>query len=283
MGTQTHRANSRCLSSKCMLGDRRCFQRRRTKICQRSQRLDVQAVIPMLAGDATDQTPPDLPSYLFKERIVYMGMSLVPSVTELMMAELLYLQYDNPTKPINMYINSTGVTKGGPRYGHEMEAFAIYDVMMYVKPPIRTMCVGSAFGEAAMLLSAGAAGMRAALPSSTIMLRQPIQRFEQMQASDIDIYRNELRKVNTEIVTLLSKHTGRSEEKIKKDINRPKYFSPYDAVDYGIVDKVLEAEEHEVTQALSSISRGTYEWKLSDPDEDEMDDEAGGKNDGNGQ
>lgn len=74
-----------------------------------------------------------------------------------------------------------------------MEAFAIYDVMMYVKPPIRTMCVGTAFGEAAMLLAAGTAGMRGALPSATIMLRQPINRYERMQASDIDIYRNELR------------------------------------------------------------------------------------------
>lgn len=83
--------------------------------------------------------------------------------------------------------------KGGPRLGYEMEAFAIYDVMMYVKPPIRTLCVGTAFGEAAMLMASGTPGMRGALPSSTIMLRQPIQRFEQMQASDIDIYRNELR------------------------------------------------------------------------------------------
>lgn len=85
------------------------------------------------------------------------------------------------------------VQKGGPRLGYEMEAFAIYDVMMYVKPPIRTLCVGTAFGEAAMLMASGTPGMRGALPSSTIMLRQPIQRFEQMQASDIDIYRNELR------------------------------------------------------------------------------------------
>lgn len=83
--------------------------------------------------------------------------------------------------------------KGGPRLGFEAEAFAIYDVMQFVKPPLKTMCVGSAFGEAAMLLAAGNPGSRAALPSATIMLRQPIQRFQQMQASDIDIARNELR------------------------------------------------------------------------------------------
>lgn len=200
-------------------------------------------VIPALAGDATEQTPPDLPSYLFKERIVYLGMSFVPAVTELMLAELLYLQYDNPNRPIYMYINSTGVAKGAGKLGYEAEAFAIYDTMRYIKPAVYTVCVGNAFGEAAMLLAAGNQGNRAALPSASIMLRQPIQRFTQMQASDIDIYRNELRKTNTNVVNLLSKHIGHSQEKIAKDILRPKYFNPYQAVDYGIIDKVLEPED----------------------------------------
>lgn len=206
-------------------------------------RLDVQAVIPALSGDATDQTPPDLPSYLFKERIVYLGMSLVPAVTELMLAELLYLQYDNPNKPIYMYINSTGVARGGNKLGYEAEAFAIYDTMRYIKPPVYTICVGNAFGEAAMLLAAGREGNRAALPSASIMLRQPMQRFTQMQASDIDIYRNELRKTNTNVVNLLSRHIGHPVEKIAKDIMRPRYFNPYQAVDYGIIDKVLEPDD----------------------------------------
>jgi ATP-dependent protease ClpP protease subunit len=94
----------------------------------------------------------------------------------------------------------SNLQKGGPKLGYEAEAFAIYDTMRYIKPPISTVCVGSAFGEAAMLLAAGEQGKRAALPSATIMLRQPIQRFTQMQASDIDIYRNELRKTQAEIV-----------------------------------------------------------------------------------
>jgi ATP-dependent Clp protease protease subunit len=226
-------------------------------------------VIPSLAGDATEQTPPDLPSYLFKERIVYMGMSLVPAVTELMLAELLYLQYDNPNKPIYMYINSTGVgvrcyiqnilglslyynkqnklgiivQRGGDKLGYEAEAFAIYDTMRYIKPPVYTICVGNAFGEAAMLLAAGKEGNRAALPSASIMLRQPMQRFTQMQASDIDIYRNEIRKTNTNVVNLLSKHIGHPVEKISKDILRPRYFNPYEAVEYGIIDNVLEPDD----------------------------------------
>eukprot|EP00892_Ulva_mutabilis_P011862 jgi/Ulvmu1/9048/UM005_0141.1 len=267
-GANTKMSN---FSFRSRVANSRFLVRPRARVCARSSRLNVQAVIPMLAGDATEQTPPDLPSYLFKERIVYLGMSLVPSVTELIMAELLYLQYDNAVNPINMYINSTGVTKGGPRLGFEMEAFAIYDVMMYVKPPIRTMCVGTAFGEAAMLLAAGTAGMRGALPSATLMLRQPINRYERMQASDIDIYRNELRKVNDEVVNLLSKHTGKDAEQVKKDINRPKYFSPYDAVDYGLIDKVLESEEKDVTEALEAISRGKYEWSLADDGQGEKD------------
>lgn len=208
----------------------------------------MQAVIPQLSGDATQQTPPDLPSFLFKERIVYLGMSLVPAVTELMLAELLYLQYDNPTQPIYMYINSTGVTKSGGKLGYESEAFAIYDTMRYVKPSIQTVCVGNAFGEAAMLLAAGEQGKRAALPSATIMLRQPMQRFAQMQASDIDIYRNELRKTKNEVVRLLSKHIGKPEAEIEKDIARPKYFDVYGAVEYGIIDQVLEADDAAVTK-----------------------------------
>lgn len=210
----------------------------------------MQAVIPQLAGDATEQTPPDLPSYLFKERIVYLGMSLVPAVTELMLAELLYLQYDNASRPIYMYINSTGVAKGAGKLGYEAEAFAIYDTMRYIKPAVCTVCVGTAFGEAAMLLAAGEAGRRAALPSTSIMIRQPMQRFTQMQATDIDIYRNEIRKTNAEVVRLLAKHTGHSEEKISKDINRPRYFNPYEAVEYGLIDRVLEPGEEEVKNVI---------------------------------
>jgi len=200
-------------------------------------------VIPSLAGDANEQTPPDLPSYLFKERIVYMGMTLVPAVTELMLAELLYLQYDNPNKPIFLYINSTGAGGSGQKLGYEAEAFAVYDTMRYIKPDVYTICVGNAFGEAAMLLAAGTPGNRAALPSASIMIRQPMQRFTQMQASDIDIYRNEIRKTNKNVTSLLARHIGKTEEEISKDIQRPRYFNPYEAVDYGIIDNVLEPDD----------------------------------------
>ncbi|CAK9321566.1 unnamed protein product [Citrullus colocynthis] len=201
----------------------------------------VTMVIPFSRGSAWEQPPPDLASYLYKNRIVYLGMSLVPSVTELILAEFLYLQYEDEAKPIYLYINSTGTTKGGEKLGYETEAFAIYDVMRYVKPPIFTLCVGNAWGEAALLLAAGAQGNRSALPSSTIMIKQPIARF-QGQATDIELARREVRNVKAELVTLYAKHTGKSTEEIEADIRRPKYFSPSEAVEYGIIDKVLYNE-----------------------------------------
>ncbi|XP_022892780.1 ATP-dependent Clp protease proteolytic subunit-related protein 4, chloroplastic-like isoform X1 [Olea europaea var. sylvestris] len=166
----------------------------------RAKRGVVTMVIPFSRGSAWEQPPPDLASYLYKNRIVYLGMSLVPSVTELILAEFLYLQYEDEEKPIYLYINSTGTTKGGEKLGYETEAFAIYDVMRYVKPPIFTLCVGNAWGEAALLLAAGAKGNRSALPSSTIMIKQPIARF-QGQASDVELMRKEVKNVKAELVT----------------------------------------------------------------------------------
>ncbi|XP_031503497.1 ATP-dependent Clp protease proteolytic subunit-related protein 4, chloroplastic [Nymphaea colorata] len=207
----------------------------------RGRRGVITMVIPFQRGSAWEQPPPDLASYLYKNRIVYLGMSLVPSVTELMLAEFLYLQYEDAEKPIYLYINSTGTTKGGEKMGYETEAFAIYDVMSYIKTPIFTLCVGNAWGEAALLLAAGAKGNRAALPSSTIMIKQPIARF-QGQATDIDLARKEIKNVKDELVTLYARHIGKSREQIEEDIRRPKYFSPSEAVEYGIIDKVLYNE-----------------------------------------
>ncbi|CAM8940058.1 unnamed protein product [Rhodiola kirilowii] len=204
----------------------------------RGKRSAVTMVIPFSRGSAWEQPPPDLASYLYKNRIVYLGMSLVPSVTELILAEFLYLQYEDETKPIYLYINSTGTTKGGEKLGYETEALAIYDVMRYVKPPIFTLCVGNAWGEAALLLAAGAKGNRSALPSSTIMIKQPIARF-QGQATDVELARKEVTNVKAELVKLFSRHTGKSIEQIEADIRRPKYFSPSEAVEYGIIDKVV--------------------------------------------
>jgi ATP-dependent Clp protease protease subunit len=198
-------------------------------------------VIPSLQGDASTQSPPDLPSFIFKERIVYLGMTLVPSVTELILAELLYLQYEDNNKPIYLYINSTGTSKEGQKYGYDTEAFAIYDTMKYVNPPVHTVAVGTAWGEAAMLLACGEKGHRAALPSASIMIKQPINAFRG-QATELEIQRKEIRNTKRQTLELLSKGIGRDYEEIEKDINRPKYFNPWEAVEYGIIDQVLDGK-----------------------------------------
>ena len=198
-------------------------------------------VIPSLQGDASSQSPPDLPSFIFKERIVYLGMTLVPSVTELILAELLYLQYEDNAKPIYLYINSTGTSKEGQKYGYDTEAFAIYDTMKYVNPPVHTVAVGTAWGEAAMLLACGEKGHRAALPSASIMIKQPINAFRG-QATELEIQRKEIRNTKRQTLELLSKGIGKDYDEIEKDINRPKYFNPWEAVDYGIIDQVLDGK-----------------------------------------
>lgn len=219
------------------LNDRQRNSTRKFRPVSKGLNLKIEAVIPSLQGDASSQAPPDLPSYIFKERIVYLGMTLVPSVTELILAELLYLQYEDDSKPIQLYINSTGTSKEGQKYGYDTEAFAIYDTIQYVKPPVHTIVVGTAWGEAAMLLAAGAKGHRAALPSASIMIKQPISSFRG-QASELEILRTELRNTKMQTLKILSRSIGRDTSLIEKDINRPKYFDPYEAKEYGLIDQV---------------------------------------------
>lgn len=191
-------------------------------------------------------------SYLLQQRIVYLGMVLLPPVTRLIMAEFLYLQHEDEKKPIYLYINSTGTMKGDKAYGHEMEALAIYDIMSYIKAPVFTLCAGNAWGDAALLLAAGARGNRAALPSASIMIREPMARF-QGQVTDVDIARKEIKNLKAELVEVLSRHTGKPPEVIEADIRRPKYFSPSEAVEYGIIDKVLYNEKSPEDKGLVTM------------------------------
>ena len=146
--------------------------------------------------------PPDLPSLLLSNRIIYIGMPLVPSVTELVIAELLYLNYQND-QMITLYINSPGTNSpDGRAISFDTEAFAIADTMMFIRPPIRTICVGQAFGTAAMLLSLGQKGNRFSLPNASIMLNQPRSR-ARGQASDVAIKAKEIlnnRRVTNELL-----------------------------------------------------------------------------------
>jgi len=204
----------------------------------------IKAVQAPYYGDNFYRTPPpDLPSLLLNERIVYLGMPLVPAVTELIIAQLLYLQYDDPEKPIKIYINSTGTSSyNGDPVGFETEAFAISDTMKYIKPPIHTICIGSAMGMAAMLLSAGTKGCRASLPNASIILHQP-KSYAQGQATDIQIRAKEVLVNKATLIDILSRNTGQPGEKIVKDMDRMLYLTAHQAQEYGLIDRVLEKED----------------------------------------
>ncbi|HEY9739359.1 MAG TPA: ATP-dependent Clp protease proteolytic subunit [Coleofasciculaceae cyanobacterium] len=209
-----------------------------------TMKLPIQAVQSTYYGNTTYRTPPpDLPSLLLNERIVYLGMPLVSAVTELIVAELLYLQYQDPDKPIRIYINSTGTSRyDGEPVGFETEAFAICDTMNYIKPPIHTICLGSAMGMAAMLLSAGTKGCRASLPNASIVLHQP-RSYARGQATDIQIRAKEVLANRTTMLDILSRNTGQPSERIAKDMDRLFYMTPQQAKEYGLIDRVLETNE----------------------------------------
>ena len=205
---------------------------------------NLKAVQAPYSGDSSYRTPPpDLPSLLLKERIVYLGMPLVPAVTELIVAELLYLQSNDPEKPIKIYINSTGTSGySGEPIGFETEAFAIYDTMKYIKPPIHTICIGSAMGMAAMILSAGTQGCRASLPNSSIILHQH-KSYAQGQATDIQIRAREVLANKASMLEILARTTGQDAAKISKDMDRLLYMTPDEAKEYGLIDRVFRKEE----------------------------------------
>lgn len=197
--------------------------------------------------------PPDLPSLLLKERIVYLGLPLVSSdqykdqigvdVTELIIAQLLFLQFDDPDKPIFMYINSTGTSwYGGDSIGFETEAFAICDTLSYITPPVHTICLGQAMGTAAMILAAGAKGCRASLPHATIILHQSRQG-AQGQASDIQIRAKEVLGNKRTIMEMMAKYTDQPIEKLEQDTDRMFYMTPEIALEYGIIDKILQSSQ----------------------------------------
>lgn len=214
----------------------------------------IQAVQAPYRGDSAYRTPPpDLPSLLLKERIVYLGLPLVSpdeykeqigiDVTELIIAQLLFLQFDDPDKPIRMYINSTGTSwYGGESIGFETEAFAICDTMNYIKPPIHTICIGQAMGTAAMILSAGTKGFRASLPNTSIILHQARQG-TQGQATDIQIRAKEVLHNKRMVLEIFAKNTGQSIERLEKDTDRMLYMTPQQAKEYGLIDKVLESNK----------------------------------------
>jgi len=172
----------------------------------------------------------DIYSRLLKERIVFIGTTIDENVANLVIAQLLYLEAEDPDKDIMLYINSPGglVTAG----------LAIYDTIQYIKPDVCTICVGQAASMAAVLLAAGTKGKRYALRHSRIMLHQPIGAF-QGQATEVEIQAKEILRLREIITEILSQHTGQPKEKIKQDTERDFYMSAEEALEYGIIDKIL--------------------------------------------
>ncbi|KAJ6817412.1 ATP-dependent Clp protease proteolytic subunit-related protein 3, chloroplastic-like [Iris pallida] len=198
--------------------------------------------------------PPDLPSLLLHGRIVYIGMPLVPAVTELVIAELLYLQWMDPNQPIYMYINSTGTTRDdGETVGMESEGFAIYDAMMQLKNEIETVAVGAAIGQACLLLAAGKKGRRFMMPHSKAMIQQPrAPSSGQMPASDVLIRAKEVINNRDTLVKLLAKHTGNSVETVSKVMRRPFYMDSLKAQEFGVIDKILWRGQEKIMDDAAS-------------------------------
>ena len=164
-------------------------------------------------------------------------------VTELIIAQLLYLEFDNPDKPIYFYINSTGTSwYSGDAIGFETEAFAICDTLRYVKPPVHTICIGQAMGTAAVILSAGTKGQRASLPNASIVLHQP-RSGAQGQATDIQIRAKEVLHNKQAMLNILSNNTGRSVDELSRDSDRMSYLTPQQAMEYGLIDRVLSSRK----------------------------------------
>ena len=196
---------------------------------------DPQNIIPMvIESGARGERSFDIYSLLLKERIIFLGTQINDQVANLIVAQLLYLDREDPDKDISLYINSPGgvITSG----------LAIYDTMQLIRADVSTICVGMAASMGTILLCAGAEGKRYALPSSTIHMHQPLGG-AQGQASDIEIAAREILRIQEIIRGILSTHTGQPIDKIARDTDRDYYLTSDQAMDYGLIDQVLSKEE----------------------------------------
>jgi len=177
----------------------------------------------------------DIYSRLLKDRIIFLGTQVNDQMANLLVAQLLYLQFEDPKSDIHMYINSPG--------GSVTAGLAIYDTMQYISCDVATYCMGQAASMGAMLLTAGAPGKRYALPNSRIMIHQPLAGMEGT-ATDLEIHAKEVIKMKRKLNEMLLKHTGQTLEAIERDTDRDNFMSAEEAASYGLVDKVLERLPH---------------------------------------
>jgi ATP-dependent Clp protease protease subunit len=173
----------------------------------------------------------DIYSRLLNERIIFLGTPVDDQIANLVIAQLLHLESEDPEKDISIYINSPG--------GSIYAGLAIYDTMQFIKPDISTMCVGIAMSMGSLLLSGGAKGKRMALPNSRILIHQPSAGFEG-QSSDIEIHAQEILKTRKRIDEIYALHTEQSEEQVHADMERDRFFTAAQAAEYGLIDRVIE-------------------------------------------
>jgi ATP-dependent Clp protease protease subunit len=188
----------------------------------------------VIEKDGRGERAYDIYSRLLKERIVFLGTSIDDNMANIIIAQLLFLESEDPTQDIYLYINSPG--------GYITSGLAIYDTMQYVKAPIVTMCIGQAASMGAVLLAGGDQGKRYALPHSRILIHQPLGG-AQGQATDIDIQAREILRMREEINKIFVKHTGQTIEKIDADTERDFYMTAEQALNYGIIDKIVEKRQ----------------------------------------
>jgi ATP-dependent Clp protease protease subunit len=174
----------------------------------------------------------DIFSRLLKDSIIMIGTPIDDQIANLVVAQLLHLESEDPEKDISLYINSPG--------GSIYSGLAIYDTMRFIKPDISTMCVGVAMSMGSLLLAAGTKGKRAALPNSRILIHQPSAGFEG-QSTDIEIHAREILNVRERIDAIYAEHTGKPTEQVRLDMERDRFFTSEQAVEYGLVDRVLES------------------------------------------
>src|SRR5918994_2308421 len=172
----------------------------------------------------------DIYSRLLKDRIIFLGAPIDDIFANLIIAQLLFLEAEDPEKDINLYVNSPG--------GSVTAGLGIYDTMQYVKPPINTICLGQAASMGALLLTAGTKGKRFALPNARVMIHQPLGGF-QGQATDIDIHAREILKIRERLNEIMAKHTGQPIERVERDMERDNFMDAKAAVEYGLVDNML--------------------------------------------
>lgn len=206
-----------------------------TKSLDRERNELVANLVPMVVEQsARGERAYDIFSRLLKDRIIFMVGQVEPGMANLIVAQLLFLESENPNKEIFLYINSPG--------GSVVDGLSIYDTMQFIKPEVSTLCVGLAASAAALILCAGAPGKRYALPNATIMIHQVLGGY-QGQGTDIQIHARETQRVSDTLNAILAKHTGKPIEQIEKDTNRDNFMTPQAAKDYGLIDMIMTKRE----------------------------------------